>query len=225
MAKFAPVLLTLMLSLAVSSSASEAATKSEFEQAVAIYLEDNYLEALNKFQALAKKEPNNPRVQYYLALSYQRLGKHAEAAAAYQSALKNSKDQAFNEVLNERLARVLKRLGKSTGKKLADEESVQVAAKHEPLSRVIWFSTNWCSVCKHFEPSWENAKKKFKGKILFEHLNAEDPSAFKEVQTYRPKAYPTLVYIDAKNQVISNHAEAPSPSDFVKTLESYGAKQ
>ncbi len=220
--KILSVIVALGLSLVSNPIFAASHETSPYQHGVNAYLKDDYKSALPHFTEAAKTDAKNPKVHYYLALCYQQMDDDKNAAAEYELALANSKDAAFKEIVAERLLRTKRRLG--TAPKLSSEESAPQVAKHEPVQKVIWFSTNWCSHCKKFKTAWEAAKTKFNNKLTFEHLNAEDPSAWKSVETYKPKAYPTLVYLDKKNKVIENFASAPSSDEFIKHLQDLGAK-
>lgn len=222
MKRICVVLVSIGFSLMCKPTFAAGGETSAYQQGVNAYLKDDYKAALPHFKDAEKADSKNPKVHYYLALCYQQTDDDKNAAAEYELALSNSKDAAFKEIVAERLLRTKRRLG--TAPKATSEESAPKLAKHQPVQKVIWFSTNWCSHCKKFSSAWEDAKTKFNGKLSFEHLNAEDPSAWKEVQVYRPKAYPTLVYLDAKNKIIENFAAAPSSEEFIKHLEDLGAK-
>ena len=199
------------------------AAKASFDKGVENYLQDKYQDALTKFEEAVKTDTKNPKLHYYLALCHQALDNDKKAAEEYALALEHSTDAAFKEIVTERLARTKRRLDKT--KAPAEAEKPALAEKHDPVKKVIWFSTNWCSHCKKFKTAWEAAESKYGKELKFEHLNAEDPSAWKQVQVYRPKAYPTLVYLDSKDKVIENHADAPSTDDFIKHLQSLGASK
>ena len=209
--------LTILISGAANGANS---STSKFDQAVAVYLTNDYAKALPLFQALEKTEAKNANVHYYIALCGQQLDNDKLAAEEYKSALAKSKDPAFKEIIQERLARTERRLGKLKAQAEASPPPLQ---KHDAVKKIIWFSTNWCSTCKRFEPAWEMGKTKFAGKLNFVHLNAEDPANWKIVEKYRPKAYPTLVFLDGKDNVIRNYADAPEGKVFVAQLEEMGA--
>lgn len=209
-----------VLALSLCTGISEAAV-SPYDKAVNTYLADEYEKALPMFQALAKTDPKNPKVHYYLALCYQMQDDVKKAVDEYNLALKEVKDPAFKEILEARLRKAQLRAGMPVS---AAEAPKSAQKSKAPVRKVIWFSTNWCGVCKRFEPSWNEVKSKFAGKVVFEHLNAEDPANWKAVEAYKPKAYPTLVYLDAKNNVIDNGPDAPSIDVFSKRLKDYGAK-
>lgn len=199
------------------------AGQSPYDQAVNSYLKEDYKDALERFKSLAKTEANNEKVHYYLALCHQQLDDDKAAVQEYEWVLSHSKDKAFKEIIEERLLRTKRRLGLAKASK--EEEKPAQLAKHEPVKKVIWFSTNWCSHCKKFAGSWEAGKKKFSKTIDFEHYNAEAPSDFKMVQKYKPKAYPTLVYLDGQNKVLENFADAPEADKFIQHLKELGAKE
>lgn len=218
------VSMIIAASASIASIAAESAsiTKENFDKAVATYLKDDYKASLPLFQAVAKSDPKYPKVHYYLALCYQQLDDDKNAATEYEQSLAQSKDPAFKEIVAERLLRTKRRLGLAP--KQSSEDKAPALGKHDPVKKVIWFSTNWCSHCKKFNTAWEAGKEKFTGKLNFEHVNAEDPSAWKTVETYKPKAYPTLVYLDAKNKIIENFAAAPTTDEFIKHLQELGAQ-
>jgi thioredoxin-like negative regulator of GroEL len=196
-----------------------AAQNSGMDNAVKLYLNGSYEEALPKFQALAKADAGNAKIHYYEALCLQRISKYQEAADEYKLALKNCKDPAFEEILKARLNKVEMHLGKGSAPNFAP----QLATKHGSVHKVIYFSTNWCPTCKGFTPVWDSIKSQYK-KVSFDHLNAEDPACWKEVEKYKPKGYPTLVYVDDKGTVIQAGPDSPSLEGFKKTLDKYGAK-
>ncbi len=196
------------------------ASDAEFNAAVGLYLKNNFDEALPKFQAMEKSEPKNENIRYYEALCYQRIGEKGKAADEYSWILKNSKNAAFKEIIRERI----KRVSPSFSEK-GSEPAVAEKLSQGPVRKVIFFSTNWCSVCRAFDPTWVNTSQTFKGRIKFEHLNAEDPANKALVDRYRPKAYPTLVYLDAKDNVMENGASAPMGESFAKHLKDLGAEK
>lgn len=197
---------------------SAAASSPTFSQAVSAYLSEDYSKALTLFQALAKRNPTDSKVHYYLAICHVRLKDKDKGATEYQWILKNSKDEALKEIVTARLLRIKPEL-----KDTLKVKDVKLAEKHGPVRKVILFSTAWCPTCKEFEPTWEKTKAKLGSKIQFVHLNAEDAAAWKEVALYTPRAYPTIVYLDAKGNVIENKPDAPSAGQFLSILKKYGS--
>lgn len=215
----AAVTLLVTLSFLLPLAAFAAVSPAEFNKAVSIYLREDYEGALSKFQAMVKADPNNAQVHYYVALCNIRTGNRDAGATEYQWILKNSKDEALKEIVTARLLRLRPDLASQLKVKDA-----QVDAKPGPVKKVIFFSTTWCPTCKEFEKTWDKARVKLGSKVKFAHLNAEDAANWKEVELYRPKAYPTLVYLDEKNHVIENNAGAPVGQQFSNHLLSLGAK-
>ncbi len=208
--------LATTLALLSPMNHADAASSPTFSQAVSAYLSEDYSKALGLFQSLAKTNPTDSKVHYYLAICHVRLKDKDKGAAEYQWILKNSKDEALKEIVTARLLRIKPEL-KGTLK----VKDAKLAKKHGPVRKVILFSTVWCPTCKEFEPTWEKTKAKLASKIQFVHLNAEDAAAWREVELYTPRAYPTLVYLDARGNVIENKADAPSAAQFLSILKKY----
>lgn len=216
--KFCFLALAVISGLSIGGAAY-GAQGGGMDAAVKLYLGGNYDDALLQFKSLEKADPTNAKVHYYTALCLLRTEKEKDALEEYKLALKNCKDKDFEDILKARLARLESHFGKS-----APLLSPELATKaHGPVKKVIYFSTNWCPTCKGFTPVWDSVSGQYK-KVSFEHLNAEDPSCWNEVKKYRPKGYPTLVYVDDKGALIKSGPDAPSVEGFKKTLESFGAK-
>lgn len=201
-----------------SSNAVFAASNPKFSQAVSAYLREDYSKALSLFQALAKSDPDDSKVHYYLAICHIRLHQKEKGVEQYNWILKNSKDEALKEIVTSRLLKIRPDLASTLKVKEA-----AVAVEHGPVRKVILFSTSWCPTCKEFEPTWDRVRVKLGSKVKFAHYNAEDAAAWKEVELYKPKAYPTLVYLDGQGKVIESHADAPTTAQFMSKLKQYGA--
>lgn len=202
-----------------------AAASSDYNQAIKTYLANDFEKALPMFEKLSKAQPKDAKLHYYIALCCQQLsGKDQQAFDEYDKALKNSSDAAFNEILKVRKRKIAGRLGQHVvplpGSGFEKPDS---AAKTGPVRRVIYFSTNWCPSCRGFTPAFDEVASRYKGKIDFIHLNAEDPANWKEVGKYKPKFYPTLVFLDAKNNLIETGVDG-SVTGFTKHLQRLGAK-
>ena len=209
----------IAMALSFSSlSPAFSAVNPKFSQAVSTYLREDYEGALKQFQALAKSDPADSKVHYYLAICHVRLRDKDKGAEEYNWILKNSKDEALKEIVTARLLKIRPDLAS----KLAVKESA-IDKTHGPVRKIILFSTSWCPTCKEFEPVWDRAKVKMGSKLRFVHLNAEDAAAWKEVELYKPKAYPTIVYLDGANKVIESHADAPTFAQFKSHLLQLGA--
>lgn len=200
---------------------SFAAADPGFNRAVSTYLRDDYEQALPLFRGIVKNDPNNAMAHYYLALCHIRLGDKDNGAKEYLWVIDNTKDAALKEIVQARLLRIRPELAS----KINYKPTVKTAVKPGPVSQVIFFSTSWCPTCRSFEPTWEKARVKFAKKIKFEHLNAEDAGNWTSVAKYLPKAYPTLVYLDASGNVIENGPGAPVGPAFASHLMQLGAKK
>ncbi|MBK8189368.1 MAG: tetratricopeptide repeat protein [Vampirovibrionales bacterium] len=58
-----------------------------YEKGAAAYQKGDYVQTAQIFDKLLKKSPDNPRYAYYLAIASARLGRIAEARAAYEAVL------------------------------------------------------------------------------------------------------------------------------------------
>lgn len=193
-----------------------------FDGAARTYLDGDYEKAASLFESLAKAEPKNARIQYYLGLSYMRLKEREKAGNAFEAADSLTNDEALKLIAQTWLFRLDRHR-----KKISDNYSVarpEVAKEHGPVTKVFWFYTNWCPKCKLFKTSFETAKEKFKT-VRFTSMNAEDPKNWNLVAKYKVKAYPTLVYFDGKDKVIENYAAAPMGNTFEHHLSDLGAKK
>lgn len=211
--------MAVAITLLSCASGAFAAADPQFNKAVSIYLREDFAQALPLFKALLKKEPDNSMLHYYLALCYVRTGEKDLGVEEYRWIIKNTKDQALREIVQARLLRIRPDLASEVNFK----DSTALSKEAGPVSKVILFSTTWCPTCRAFEPAWQKAKLKYGRDIKFLHLNAEDAANWKEVSLYRPKAYPTLVYLDSKDKVIENRPDAPSGPVFIAHLQSLGA--
>lgn len=210
------------IAFVLGSGAIAGPDTSAFDRAVSSYLHGNYDAALPLFQALGKSCPDNDSVHYYLALCYQQLRDYHKAIDEYTWVAEHTKNPSRKEIVEERLRRAQARIGQAARPQLS---RAPIAANHAAVRKIIWFSTNWCSTCKRFASAWEAGKSRYQGSIIFEHLNAEDPAAWKLVEKYRPKAYPTLVYLDATDRIIENGASAPSCDEFINHIQELGGKK
>jgi thiol-disulfide isomerase/thioredoxin len=86
------------------------------------------------------------------------------------------------------------------------------------VAEVLEFYTDWCHVCKEFEPVWSETQRRVNG-VQFHSYNAEDGSNSVLVQKYNVHAYPTLVYLDRSGKVLKNMAGAYNTSaDFANSI-------
>ncbi len=219
--KIEHVCVASFLLCSVFCAQAQCATTDHFKEAVSTYLADDYEKALSKFQTLKKSDPENARVHYYLALCQLRLGQREKAVEEYEWVIQHTNDPALKEIVQGRLLKIRPDL--ATDLKFQPTNSVSKAPG--AVREVIFFSTNWCPSCKSFASTWTDAERRFKGKVKFSHLNAEDAANWKEVARYRPRAYPTIVYLDGKGNVIENGPGAPGGLTFQEHIKTLGAER
>lgn len=82
--------------------------ETKAKQAVSFYNTNKYKEALSLLQELEKKEPNNPNIASYIAVTYKALNRYEEAIKAYNKAISLDRfsDQNYNNLGN--LFKILK---------------------------------------------------------------------------------------------------------------------
>jgi thiol-disulfide isomerase/thioredoxin len=92
------------------------------------------------------------------------------------------------------------------------------SSRASQVAQVLEFYTDWCHVCKGFEPIWTETQQKMSN-IQFQQFNAEDGSNAQLVQKYNVTQYPTLVYLDKSGNVLKRMAGAyNSSADFMTSI-------
>ena len=221
----------LLLTIALCSANAVNAGTS-FPQAVALYNSGKYSAALAEFKQFATAYPTNAMSHYYMALCYQSMGNRISARQEFtltsqygNGSLKGYADKALKflggsgsssdtQAATKPAGGVVSSNGGGTSEATAALASIQTA----PVSEVLEFYTDWCHVCKEFEPVWSSTQSKVSG-VQFHRYNAEDASNAALVQKYNVHAYPTLVYLDRSGNVLKNSAGAPyTAADFAQTI-------
>jgi thiol-disulfide isomerase/thioredoxin len=220
-------LLTLLL---ISVSAVSAAPS--FQQAISDYNAGKYSQALGEFKQFATSYPTNAMSHYYMALCYQSMGNRGEAKQEFSLT-----DRYGDATLKGYAQKALGTLGgassggsggssggaagggSSGGRSMGDAALAARPGAASPVTEVLEFYTDWCHVCKEFEPVWSATQQKVSG-VQFHRYNAEDSSNASMVQKYSVHAYPTLVYLDKSGNVLHNQAGAYNTSDdFASTIK------
>jgi len=220
------IVLSLLLSSVLSNPGL--AAPASFQSAVAHYNAGKYTVALNEFKQFEASYPTNAMSHYYLALCYQSLGDRSNARQEF-----NLTSQYGDATLKGYAQKALAFLGGSgssgngsttgsgamgshvAGANFTPEQLMAVAhggAKASQVSEVMEFYTDWCHVCKEFEPVWRAGQAKVSG-VSFRTYNAEDQSNASLVLKYNVKAYPTLVYLDRSGNVLKNMAGSYNTAD------------
>ncbi|MDZ4836552.1 MAG: thioredoxin family protein [Candidatus Melainabacteria bacterium] len=237
------VLAALCIGLTVGSASAQTSAEG-----VQLYKSGKYGPALEIFEALAKKKPTDTMTHYYIALCSHGMNQTARASQEYQWVVNNSRGALKTAAQNGldsvtryksgRTAQIAAGAANVEAKKAAvtatgaaasaaAAKAKTAAAAPAPkgalkCAKVLEFSTDWCRVCKQFEPAFEAVKNKFSGKVKLETLNAEDSANAALVAKYQVSAYPTLVYLDANGTVLKNQSGCPADADsFAEEIESF----
>jgi len=225
MHKFTSKLATALLLSVLIGFPSPVRAGASFQQAIAHYNAGKYSQALGEFKQFAAAYPTNAQSHYYMAMCYQSLGNIAGAKQEYALTT-----QYGDASLNAYAQKALRSLGGTPGNggsvsAAAVPAAVRVtasapsAAPSSTVTQVLEFYTDWCHVCKEFEPVWSATQGRVSG-VQFHRYNAEDSNNASLVQTYHVKAYPTLVYLDNSGKVLRNSAGCPaSTEDFVRSIQ------
>lgn len=89
------------------------------------------------------------------------------------------------------------------------------AASSSGTPRIVDVYTDWCGWCKKFEPTFEQGRAKFAGKISFDRMNAETPENKPFCEQYQVTGYPTLLFFDGSGQLVERINGCP------KTFEAF----
>jgi thiol-disulfide isomerase/thioredoxin len=119
-------------------------------------------------------------------------------------------------------------LDTSSPKPLAKERDSGRRAEKRPTigatghMRIVDCYTVWCGWCHKFEPLFKQAQSKYKGRITFERIDAEASGNEEFVNTYKVRAYPTILFFDADGKLLTRIDGAPQTfGDFDKFITHY----
>ncbi len=169
---------------------------------------------------------------YYMALCYQSMGNRVSARQEFtltsqygSGAIKGYADKALQFLSGggssggSSTSAAAAVASKPSGAGGGTGATAALAAASTPAAEVLEFYTDWCHVCKEFEPVWQSTSSKMSG-VRFQRYNAEDSSNAALVQKYNVHAYPTIVYLDKSGKVLKNTAGAPnSQGDFEQAIK------
>jgi thiol-disulfide isomerase/thioredoxin len=233
--RFVRVIGTLVSLLICCASAALAAPS--FAQAVADYNAGKYTQALGEFKQFVKAYPTNAQSHYYMALCYQSLGNRTEAKQEFMLT-----SQYGDATLKGYADKALQHMGSASSGSVQSVQSASSASApapaagktkttmapaanpggstQTPCSQILEFYTDWCGVCKTFQPSWDVAQSHFRS-VKFQRFNAEDKANAELVQKYEVRGYPTLVFLDGSGNILKNMSGCPrTTEDFFDAIRS-----
>lgn len=202
----------LLLAAGLAANCCMPAWAGSLADGVTLYNQGKYSDALPRLQKAVRENPYDGNSHYYLALCYQSLKQNAMARQHFQWVVDGAKD----EKLKAYAATALKSLpaarasGTPGGAPLMQPVTSSAPATSSPQAvrndlgrcKVIMFETSWCHYCHEFAPDFDAAANKYRGKMDFERVDAEQNADLKE--RYGVKSYPRLVYLDGKGKVLYN---------------------
>lgn len=188
-----------------------------FQQALSDFQSRKFSAALTGFQKVATANRSDILSHYYMALCYQSTNQLALASREYQWVATYSKDPALKAKAQAGATQLSKystaSSGAASGSGSKSEPFLGMTAEGTPVLRksefasgrlkVTEFYTQWCGVCKKFEPQWTIAQSNYRGKADFQRLDAEDPSNKNLVEKYHVKNFPTIVMADSVGKPVN----------------------
>ena len=189
-----------------------------YAQAMSDFQARRYPAALAGFQKVAAANRADIPSHYYMALCYQSTNQLALASREYQWVATYSKDPALKSKAQAGAAQLSRYASSSSSTSPSTSNSnmnpfmaaMMGAGKSQQRKsefssgrmKVTEFYTQWCHVCRDFEPEFKQAQSNYSNKCDFKRLDAEDPSNRDLVEKYKVKNYPTTVMADSTGKPV-----------------------
>lgn len=219
--------MTALFSLICPQSNSAPAS---MEQALIDFQAKRYSQALSGFQNVSRSNQRDPLCHYYLALCYQNMNQIALSSKEYQWVAANSRDPKIRSQAQVGLAQMQHyQSARQTQLASASASSVRSAAAPQISApakgavqfsqgkmKVLEFFTQWCHVCKIFDPVFDQVQSssKYAATCKFQRYDAEDPSNSDLVQRYEVSHYPTVIFADSNGKQIDRFAGSTNAASF-----------
>lgn len=221
---------------------------ADMQSGIKKYNAKDYQGALNDFKDVLKAKPNDGLCHYYMALCNQCLARIGEAKLHYQKVIDvgPASLKANAQAGLSQLDKVTVRYGGGTSASTSSSASsapVVVAsaagakdakadaktegkpeAKKPNVKRIIMFYSDSSPGSMSMEPTWDDAKQKYKD-IEFTRLNVADPANAEMLSQYGVSSYPTTVVIDQAGKVLHNQAGAILGDAFSSMVDGYLKKK
>lgn len=191
-----------------------------YAQAMSDFQARKYSAALAGFQKVASANRADIPSHYYMALCYQSTNQLALASREYQWVATYSKDPSLKSKAQAGAAQLSRYAGASSNSTSSSTSNgnmnpfmaaIMGAANNTPQRKsefasgrmkVTEFYTQWCHVCKDFDPEFKQAQANYSSKCDFKRLDAEDPSNRDLVEKYHVKNFPTTVMADSTGKPV-----------------------
>lgn len=217
-----------MLLSAFSVCAPVQAVDAVYQQAMTDFQARKYAAALAGFKKVASTNRSDIQSHYYLALCYQNTNQFGLAAREYQWVATYSPDPSLKLKAQAGYAQLTRSSGSSTSSASASQPAWAKTAAGMGIPglaqqrksefsngrlRITEFYTQWCHVCKEFDPEFKQAESNYRSKCDFQRLDAEEPGNRNLVEKYQVRNYPTTVMADSNGKPVKI---------FVGSTSSYG---
>lgn len=198
--------LMIVAVLVASACLPALAGSAAYNEGVALYNKGDYKQAQAAFERAIAQTPYDGFSHYYLALCYQSKKQYGPARQHLQWVVNNAKDNRLRahatSALNRCPAAPASGSTSSSGAPATANAGDAAPAPRKDLGRckVIMFETSWCHYCHEFAPTFDDAANKYRGKMDFQRVDAEQNTSLRD--QYGIRSYPTLVYLDGRGKVL-----------------------
>lgn len=213
-AKIASILLALLLTGAVVFSAQiPTLAASAKDDAIAAFKAKKYSDAASKLETFLKANANDAAAHHYLAMSYQELKNTDKAKQHFEWIKKNSKDPAMLSAANKGLQSL-------AAKPTSDAKSTGTGKeKQTSLPTIYDFGAVWCVPCKKFAPVFDKVAESYKGKVDFQHIDAEEEKQKALVDKYKVMTLPTIVFVDKAGRTVATVNKVMTEAELTKQTD------
>lgn len=98
-------------------------------------------------------------------------------------------------------------------------QAIKNLLKDSNQAAVIKFYADWCSSCKDYSPHFEQVAQKYKDKVLFLNLNAEDKANASIVKELQISRIPETVFVSQDRNRISKRLGPISEQNLSELVE------
>jgi thioredoxin 1 len=200
----------LLLALcAIVVWAHSEAQATSLTQGIDLYKKGDYRQATAALEKAVVETPYDASAHLYLALCYKELKQDGPARQHFNWVINSSKDNRLRAYANSAMHGMRPaRSSSSTPDPGSSGEAGSKSASAAPAKpkrnlgrcKVIMFETSWCKVCHQFAPEFDATSDKYRGKMDFQRLDAEQHPDMRD--RYGVRVYPTLVYLDGHGNVL-----------------------
>ena len=81
------------------------------------------------------------------------------------------------------------------------------------------FGASWCVPCKKFAPVFDKVAEKYKGKVDFQHIDAEAEKHKALVDKYKVMTLPTIVFVDKSGNTVVTKNKVLSEAELIQQTD------